>query len=118
MAYTWAGIGLILLNNLQGLISGGPLVPAINKIRKAGVISHSMMMHMYQLGSLCFYFGLFASFGYQRVYFILTTSVMVFAWSSYLVFSTFFKDPDFSGIDDGDVVSRLDKFAADSYCAN
>ena len=115
LAYTWKGLALIFINNLQGLISGGPLVPAINKIRKAGVISHSMMMHMYQLGSLCFYFGLFASFGYQRIYFLLTTSVMVFAWGSYLVFSTYFKDPVFVAIEDGGMVKRLDAAAAGCY---
>ena len=118
LAYTLRGVALIFLNNLQGLISGGPLVPAINKIRKAGVISHSMMMHMYQLGSLCFYFGLFASFGYQKIYFFLTTSVMVFAWGSYVIFTTFFKDPAFGKIEDAAAVARFDDFAKGCYPAS
>jgi len=114
LAYTWHGIALILINNFQGLISGGPLVPAINKVRKAGLISHSMMMHLYQLGSLCFYFGLFASFGYQTVYFILTTSVMVLAWGSYLGVSAMYKDPEFNQAS-LEVLAELDKAAARCY---
>ncbi|MEK7382340.1 MAG: hypothetical protein AAB262_03540, partial [Elusimicrobiota bacterium] len=77
----------------------------------------SMMMHLYQLGSLCFYFGMFASFGYQKIYFALTTSVMVFAWSSYLVFSTFYKDPALVPLEDREEIARLDEFASKCYSA-
>jgi hypothetical protein len=112
IVYTWAGIGLIFLNNLQGLASGGPLVPAINKIRKAGFISHSTMMHFYQLGSLCFYFGLFASFGYQTIYALLTGSVMIFAWGSYITFSAFFKDPNIATIERSDLTQKFDPIVA------
>ena len=117
LVYTWQGIALILLNNLQGLVSGGPLVPAINKLREAGLIGHSMMMHLYQLGSLCFYFGLFASFGYQTIYAILTGSVLVFAWGSYIIASVFFKDVSFGRVSDHEVRDRLDAAVGACYLA-
>jgi hypothetical protein len=94
-AYTWRGMGLILLNNLQGLISGGPLTPAINKMREKGIIGYKTMMNLYQISSLTFYFGMFASFGHQTVYAVLTGCVMIFAWGSYLALSFYFKDPEF-----------------------
>jgi hypothetical protein len=112
LVYTWAGIGLIFVNILQGMISGGPLIPAINQMRKAGVISHSTMMHLYQLASLTMHFGLFATFGYQTFYALLTGIVLVLAWSSYVVFSFSFKDPKFSKLS-GEAVTRLDKLALD-----
>jgi hypothetical protein len=93
LVYTWHGMGLIFVNIIQGMISGGPLIPAINKMRRAGVISHSTMMHCYQLSSLTMQFGLFASFGYQYFYFLLTTATLVFSWGSYALFSLFFLDP-------------------------
>ncbi len=93
LVYTWHGMGLIFVNIIQGMISGGPLIPAINKARRAGVISHSTMMHCYQLSSLTMQFGLFASFGYQYFYFLLTTATLVLSWGSYAVFSVFFQDP-------------------------
>jgi hypothetical protein len=93
LVYTPAGLGLIFLNIIQGMISGGPLIPAINKMRRAGVISHSTMMHFYQLSSLTMQFGLFASFGYQKFYFLLTTGTLVLSWGSYAVFTMFFNDP-------------------------
>ncbi len=116
LVYTWAGVGLILFNNFQGLISGGPMTPAIVRVRKAGVISHKTMMHIYQLGGLTFHFGLFASFGYQTIYTILTGSLMVLSWGFFLTFSMFFKDPEFSSIDTKDTLSRLDELV--SRCAN
>lgn len=93
LVYTPQGLGLIFLNIIQGMISGGPLIPAINKMRRAGVISHSTMMHFYQLSSLTMQFGLFASFGYQKFYFLLTTGTLVLSWGSYAVFTMFFNDP-------------------------
>lgn len=95
LVYTWSGIGLIFVNILQGMASGGPLIPAINQMRKAGVISHSTMMHLYQLASLAMHFGLFATFGYQTFYAVLTGAVLVLSWSSYVLFSTCLKDPEF-----------------------
>jgi len=93
LVYTWSGMGLIFINIIQGMVSGGPLIPAINKMRRAGVISHSTMMHFYQLSSLTMQFGLFASFGYQYFYFLLTTATLVLSWGSYAVFSAFYQDP-------------------------
>ncbi len=93
LVYTWHGMGLIFINIIQGMVSGGPLIPAINKMRRAGVISHSTMMHFYQLSSLTMQFGLLASFGYQYFYFLLTSATFVLSWGSYAVFSLFFLDP-------------------------
>jgi|GEM_PF-1584533 len=112
LVYTWSGIGLIFANILQGMLSGGPLIPAINQMRKVGAISHNTMMHLYQLSSLTMQFGLFASFGYQRFYTILTTSVLVVAWGSYAVFTTFFRDPEFVRFEDKGTMARLDGLAA------
>lgn len=95
LAYTWSGIGLIFVNILQGMASGGPLIPAINQMRKAGVISHSTMMHLYQLASLAMHFGLFATFGYQTFYAVLTGAVLVLSWSGYALFTVGLKDPEF-----------------------
>lgn len=92
LVYTWHGMALIFLNILQGMVSGGPLIPAINKMRRAGVISHPTMMHFYQLTSLTMQFGLFASFGYQRIYTLLTTATLVLSWGSYAIFSFFYRD--------------------------
>jgi len=93
LVYTWSGMGLIFVNIIQGMVSGGPLIPAINKARRAGVISHSTMMHCYQLSSLTMQFGLLASFGYQYGYFLLTTATLVFSWGGYALFSVFYQDP-------------------------
>jgi hypothetical protein len=92
LVYTWHGMTLIFMNILQGMISGGPLIPAINKMRRAGVISHSTMMHFYQLTSLTMQFGLLASFGYQRFYTLLTTATLALSWGSYAIFSFFYRD--------------------------
>ena len=96
LVYTPAGLGLIFFNILQGMLSGGPLVPAVNQMRRVGAISHPTMMHLYQVTSLTMQFGLFAAFGYQKFYALLTGSVLVLSWSSYFVFTTFFKDPPFA----------------------
>ncbi|MDD5627995.1 MAG: hypothetical protein PHU21_02945 [Elusimicrobia bacterium] len=112
LAYTWSGIGLIFLNIMQGMLSGGPLIPAINQMRKTGCISHNTMMHLYQLSSLTMQFGLFASFGYQWFYTVLTTSVLVLAWGSYAAFTTFFRDPEFVRVHDKGALARLDGLAA------
>jgi len=93
LVYTWHGMGLIFFNIIQGMVSGGPLIPAINKMRRAGMISHSTMMHLYQLSSLTMQFGLFASFGYQKFYALLTGGTLVLSWGSYAVFSMFYQDP-------------------------
>ncbi|MFI5361282.1 MAG: hypothetical protein ACHQ49_04875 [Elusimicrobiota bacterium] len=111
LVYTWHGMALIFVNILQGMISGGPLIPAINKMRRAGVISHPTMMHFYQLSSLTMQFGLFASFGYQRFYFLLTSATLVLSWGGYAIFSLFFADapaePAASGL-----AARLDALAS------
>lgn len=118
LVYTWMGVGLIFANILQGMLSGGPLIPAINKMRRAGVISHPMMMHFYQLSSLTMHFGLFASFGYQKFYAILTGAVLILSWSSYVFFSTYFKEIELSDLHDGDLIARFDKLAARCYSSS
>jgi hypothetical protein len=92
LVYSWAGIGLIFSNILMGMLAGGPLIPAINKMRRAGVISEKMMMHLYNLASLTMQFGLFATFGYQHIYFLLTTATMIVSWGVYAFFTLFYKD--------------------------
>ncbi len=111
LVYTPVGIGLIFLNILQGMISGGPLIPAINQMRKVGVISHNTMMHFYQLSSLTMQFGLFATFGYQTFYTILTASILLISWSSYFVFSTLYKDPEFVRLCDKAAMATMDGLA-------
>ena len=115
IVYTPVGIALIFCNVLQGMVSGGPITPAINKMRKVGLISHSTMMHFYQLASLTMHFGLFATFGYQFFYAVLTGGVLLFSWSGYIAFSTLFKDPEFSRVEDPAALSRLDRLAAACY---
>ena len=111
LVYTWHGMALIFVNIIQGMISGGPLIPAINKMRRAGVISHSTMMHFYQLSSLTMQFGLFASFGYQRFYFILTSATLVLSWGSYAIFSLFYADAPAAPAEAG-LAARLDALAS------
>jgi hypothetical protein len=96
LVMTPAGLALVFVNILQGMVSGGPLVPAVNQMRRAGVISHPTMMHLYQVTSLTMQFGLFAAFGYQKFYAMLTGGVLVLSWGSYFVFTTFYKDPPFA----------------------
>ena len=112
LVYSGAGLGLIFLNILQGMVSGGPLIPAINQMRKSGVITHSTMMHLYQVTSLTMHFGLFATFGYQKFYAMLTGGVLVLSWTSYLAFSTLYKDPEFVATGDGATMAALDRAAA------
>jgi hypothetical protein len=111
LAYTWHGIALIFANILQGMVSGGPLIPAINKMRRAGVIGHSTMMHFYQLSSLTMQFGLFASFGYQRFYFVLTSATLVVSWGCYAVFTLFYQDAPALPASEA-LATRLQAFAA------
>src|SRR5206468_7679731 len=105
LVYTSKGIGLIFLNILQGMISGGPLIPAINKMRRAGVISHPTMMHLYQLTSLTMQFGLFAAFGYQRFYALLTGATLLLSWGSYAVFTVGYQDPPFETVSEQDAAA-------------
>ncbi|MFH2201504.1 MAG: hypothetical protein ABIJ96_00165 [Elusimicrobiota bacterium] len=93
LVYSWAGIGLIFLNIIQGMIAGGPLIPAINKMHKAGVIKHSTMMHLYQISSLTMHLGLFATFGFQSIFTLLSTILMFISWGLYLYFTAFYKPP-------------------------
>jgi hypothetical protein len=113
LVYTWHGMALIFVNIMQGMISGGPLIPAINKARRAGVIGHSTMMHFYQLSSLTMQFGLFASFGYQRFYFLLTSATLVLSWGGYAVFSLLFNDPPAVAAAP-ELAARLDALASNS----
>jgi hypothetical protein len=80
-------------------------------MRRAGIISHSTMMHFYQLSSLTMQFGLFASFGYQRFYFLLTTATLVLSWGSYAVFSLFYQDAAAAAAEPA-LAARLDALAA------
>jgi hypothetical protein len=111
LVYTGLGMWLIFKNILQGMISGGPLIPAINKMRRSGVISHSTMMHFYQLSSLTMQFGLFASFGYQRFYTILTSATLILSWGSYSIFSLFYADLPAAPAETG-LAARLDALAS------
>lgn len=111
LVYTWKGMSLIFMNILQGLISGGPLTPAINQMRRVGLISHSTLMHLYQLGGLTLQFGLFASFGHQKIYAALTGGTLLFSWGSYLICTNFFRDPEFLALDNPDTLGRLDTLA-------
>lgn len=92
LVYSWHGLSLIFANVFMGMISGGPLIPAINKMRRAGIISEKTMMHLYNLASLTMQFGLFASFGYQHLYFMLTTATLILSWGAYAFFTLFYKD--------------------------
>lgn len=112
LVYSAMGLGLIFVNILQGMLSGGPLIPAINQMRKAGVIGHSTMMHLYQLTSLTMHFGLFATFGYQRFYAALTGGVLLLSWTSYLAFSNLYRDPEFVPVGDAATLAALDRAAA------
>ena len=103
LVMTPKGLALVFINILQGMISGGPLVPAVNQMRRVGVISHSTMMHLYQVTSLTMQFGLFAAFGYQKFYAMLTGSVLVLSWGSYVYFTSFFKDPEFGVVEESAV---------------
>jgi hypothetical protein len=111
LVYTCHGMALIFVNILQGMISGGPLIPAINKMRRAGVIGHSTMMHLYQLSSLTMQFGLFASFGYQWFYFVLTSATLVLSWGGYAIFSLFFNDAPSVPVGP-ELAARLDALAS------
>ncbi|MBI3296547.1 MAG: hypothetical protein HYZ75_00165 [Elusimicrobia bacterium] len=92
LVYSWGGIGLLLLNNLQGLISGGLLVPVINKLYAKGFISEKTSNALYQLASLTMHLGLLATFGYQSVFTWLTTALMILSWSAYIGLSFFADD--------------------------
>jgi hypothetical protein len=92
LVYSWGGLSLIFANVFMGMLSGGPLIPAISKMRRAGIISQSMMMNLYQLASLTMQFGLVASFGYQHLYFVLTTATLMLSWAAYAFFTIFYKD--------------------------
>jgi hypothetical protein len=92
LVYSWHGIGLLLLNNLQGMISGGLIVPVINKMKAAGVIGEKTSSNLYQLASLTMHLGLLATFGYQHLFTVLTTILMVLSWAAYIGFSFWHKD--------------------------
>ncbi len=92
LVYSWHGIGLLLLNNLQGMISGGLIVPVINKLKAAGVISEKASSNLYQLASLTMHLGLLATFGYQHLFTVLTTIIMFLSWAAYIGASFFLKD--------------------------
>ena len=91
------------------MVSGGPLTPAINKMRRTGAISHNTMMHFYQLASLTMLYGLFADYGYQSVYNFLTGATFILAWSSYAIFSFFFADAKFEKLDEPGLLAKLEK---------
>lgn len=91
LVYSWGGIGLLLLNNLQGMVSGGLMVPVINKLRAAGYISDKTSNYLYQAASLTMHLGLLATFGYQSLFTLLTTVLMVLSWTAYIGLSFFAK---------------------------
>ncbi|TBR22918.1 hypothetical protein EPO15_07020 [bacterium] len=91
LVYSAGGIGLLLLNNLQGMVSGGLLIPVINKMRAAGLISEKTSNYLYQAASLTMHLGLLATFGYQGLFTVLTTVLMVLSWTAYIGLSFFAK---------------------------
>lgn len=91
LVYSFGGIGLLLLNNLQGMVSGGLLVPVINKMRAAGLISEKTSNYLYQAASLTMHLGLLATFGYQGLFTVLTTALMILSWTAYIGLSFFAK---------------------------
>lgn len=83
--YTTRGLLYLLVNLLQGMISGGPVDPAINKLRSTGIVSHETAMHIYQLSGLSMLFGLTATFGFQKLHGILLGTQFALATSVYLI---------------------------------
>lgn len=80
-----AGVALVFFNLVEGMISGGPVDPAINKLRESGLISHRTAMHIFQIAGLTLLFGLFATFGYQKLYDILMGVQFTLATSVYVM---------------------------------
>lgn len=91
LVYSAGGIGLLLLNNLQGMASGGLIIPVINKLRAAGLISEKTSNYLYQAASLTMHLGLLATFGYQGLFTVLTTALMILSWTAYIGLSFFTK---------------------------
>lgn len=88
-AYTLKGIALIWLNMVQGMVSAGPIDPAVNKLKESGLISHSAAMHLYQLLGFTLLFGLLGTFGYQKLHAVITTAQLIISLTVYIFFTIF-----------------------------
>ncbi len=88
-AYTLKGIALIWLNMVQGMVSAGPIDPAVNKLKESGLISHAAAMHLYQLLGFTLLFGLLGTFGYQKLHAVITTAQLIISFTVYIFFTIF-----------------------------
>ncbi len=79
------GTGLVLLNVWQGMAAGGPLVPALARLRERGRLSDAAATRLYQLSGLAMHLGLLATFGWQRLHAALTALLAVAAWGAWLL---------------------------------
>ena len=86
-ALTVAGVTFILINVLQGMVSAGPIVPAINQARRMGAVSENNSVHLYQLSGLTIHVGLLSTFGHQVMHAWLTAIIFILSWSAYLIFA-------------------------------
>lgn len=79
------GTALVAINVLQGMAAGGPLVPAISRLKTRGLLSADAAARLYQLSGLAMHLGLLATFGHQRLHAALTALLAVAAWSAWLL---------------------------------
>lgn len=79
------GTALVGLNVLQGMAAGGPLVPAISRLKARGLLSVDAAARLYQLSGLAMHLGLLATFGHQRLHAALTAALAVAAWGAWLL---------------------------------
>ena len=88
-AYTLKGIALIWVNMVQGMVSAGPIDPAVNKLKESGLLSHAAAMHLYQLLGFTLLFGLLGTFGYQKLHAVITTAQLIISFAVYIFFTIF-----------------------------
>lgn len=79
------GSALVALNVWQGMVAGGPLVPALARLRDRGRLSETAAARLYQLSGLAMHLGLLATFGWQRLHAALTALLALAAWSAWLL---------------------------------
>lgn len=78
-----AGALLVFVNTLQGMVAGGPLVPALGRLRAAGLVSERAAGHLYQASGLTLHLGLLATFGFQTAYAVATGLLFALSWGAY-----------------------------------
>lgn len=79
------GSALVALNVWQGMVAGGPLVPALARLRARGRLSEAAATRLYQLSGLAMHLGLLATFGWQRLHAALTALLALAAWGAWLL---------------------------------